>query len=106
MKTTALMASAFALLAASGVATAAGDAAAGKNKNSMCIGCHGIPGYRTVFPHNYLVPKLGGQHAQYIVDALNAYKNGDRNHPSMRAIAGSLSEQDMLDLAAYYSEQK
>jgi cytochrome c553 len=54
----------------------------------------------------YSVPKIGGQSAQYIVAALNAYKKGERNNPSMRGIAASLSDQDMADLAAYYSQQK
>lgn len=87
----------------SGSAFAAGDAAAGANKKSMCAGCHGIEGYRTVYPDTYRVPKLGGQHADYIVAALKAYKNGERSHPSMVGIAGSLSDQDMEDLAAYYA---
>lgn len=82
---------------------AEGDAAAGKNKNAMCAGCHGIAGFRTAYPETYHVPKLGGQNAGYIVSALKAYKAGDRQHPSMRAIAASLSDQDMADLAAYYS---
>ena len=94
------------LTAASSAAFGAGDAAAGKVKKSMCAGCHGIPGYRTVYPDTYQVPKLGGQHAQYIVDALKGYKSGDRKHATMRAIAGSLTEQDMNDLAAYYAEAK
>jgi len=85
------------LLAAEG-----GDAAAGKEKKSMCAGCHGIPGYHTAYPEVYTVPKLGGQHPGYIVEALKAYKSGARNHASMRAIAASLSEKDMADLAAYY----
>jgi cytochrome c553 len=80
-----------------------GDAVAARDKISMCMGCHGIPGYKTAFPYTYHVPKIGGQHAAYIVKALQAYKSGDRKHPSMRAIAASLSEQDMADLAAYYS---
>jgi cytochrome c553 len=80
-----------------------GDAAAGKSKNAMCIGCHGIPGYKTAFPEVYHVPKLGGQQSGYIVSALRAYKSGQRSHPSMRAIAAGLSDQDMADLAAYYS---
>lgn len=79
-----------------------GDAKAAESKLSMCIGCHGIPGYKTAFPDVYPVPKLGGQHPDYIVQALKAYQSGDRSHPSMRAIAESLSEQDMADLAAYY----
>ena len=82
---------------------AAGDAAKGAKLNSMCIGCHGIEGYKTAFPEVYSVPKIGGQQAAYIVKALQAYKSGDRNHPSMRGIAGSLSDKDMADLAAYYS---
>jgi len=94
------------LAAASGAAYGAGDAAAGKTKTSMCQGCHGIPGYRNVYPENYQVPKLGGQHAQYIADALKAYKSGDRKHATMRAIAGSLTDQDIDDLAAYYAEAK
>jgi len=82
---------------------AEGDAAAGKNKTAMCAGCHGIAGFRTAYPETYRVPKLGGQNAGYIVNALKAYKAGDRQHPTMKAIAASLSEQDMADLAAYYS---
>lgn len=93
----------FALVAAAGVAQAAGDPVAGKDKTSMCAGCHGIPGYKTAFPVTYSVPKLGGQHAAYIVKALQGYKNGDRTHPTMRGIAAGLSEQDMADLAAYYA---
>jgi cytochrome c553 len=82
---------------------AEGDAAAGKNKTSMCAGCHGIAGFHTAYPETYHVPKLGGQNAGYIVSALKAYKAGDRQHPTMKAIAASLTEQDMADLAAYYS---
>jgi len=90
-----------AMIAPAGAAE--GSAAAGNEKNSMCAGCHGIPGYKTAFPDVYSVPKLGGQHAAYIVKALQAYKSGERTHPSMRAIAATLSEQDMADLAAYYA---
>ena len=86
-------------------AYAAGDAAAGKQKTVMCAGCHGIPGYRTAFPSVYSVPKLGGQHAGYIVKALQGYKSGERSHPTMRGIAAGLSDQDMADLAAYYSAE-
>src|ERR1700754_3836615 len=77
---------------------AEGDAAAGKGKTAMCAGCHGIAGFRTAYPETYHVPKLGGQSAGYLVAALKAYKAGDRNHPTMKAIASSLSEQDMADL--------
>lgn len=82
---------------------AEGDAAAGKGKTAMCAGCHGIVGFRTAYPETYHVPKLGGQNAGYIVSALKAYKVGDRSHPTMKAIAASLTDQDMADLAAYYS---
>ena len=69
----------------------------------MCQGCHGIPGYKTAFPAVYNVPALGGQHAGYRVKALQGYKSGERSHPTMRAIAAGLGDQDMADLAAYYA---
>lgn len=79
-----------------------GDPVAGQSKTAMCSGCHGIAGWRTAYPEVYGVPKIGGQHPAYIVKALQEYKSGERSHPSMRAIAASLSDQDMADLAAYY----
>lgn len=94
---------ALAVLAPAAALAAEASPAAGKDKVSMCMGCHGIPGYKTAFPSTYNVPKLGGQHAAYIVKALQAYKSGDRTHPSMRAIAAGLTEQDMADVAAYYA---
>lgn len=81
-----------------------GDAARGAGKVAMCIGCHGIPDYKTVFPWVYRVPKIAGQSAGYIVAALTEYQKGERKHPSMQAIAGSLSPQDMADLGAYYEQ--
>src|SRR4029079_2164425 len=72
-------------------AHAAGDAAAGSKKNFQCEGCHGIVDWKTAFPELYHVPKLGGQKAAYIVSALKAYKAGQRDHPTMRAIAADLS---------------
>ena len=80
----------------------AGNADAARGKVSMCIGCHGIPGYKASFPSVYSVPMIAGQPPKYIEAALAAYKKGDRSHPTMRGIAASLSEQDMADLAAYY----
>ena len=80
-----------------------GNADNGRHKASMCVGCHNIPGYKTAFPAVYSVPKLDGQHAAYVVSALKAYKAGERKHPSMRAVAASLSDQDMADLAAFYA---
>jgi len=84
------------------LAAESGDAAAGAKKNSMCQGCHGIPGYKSVFPENYNVPKIGGQHAAYLAKALQEYKAGNRNHATMRAIAAGLSDKDIADLAAFY----
>ena len=81
-----------------------GDAAAGQKKADMCIGCHGIPGYQASFPEVYKVPKIAGQNGKYIVAALTGYKKGERKHPSMRGIAGSLSDQDMADLAVYFEQ--
>ncbi len=85
-----------------GPAQAAGDPVAGKSKTFACQGCHGIPGTKTAFPELYSVPKLGGQHPQYIVSALKAYKAGQRDHSTMQANASTLSDQDMEDIAAYY----
>jgi cytochrome c553 len=85
----------------SGPALAQGDVKAGKLKADTCMGCHGIPGYTTVYP-TYHVPKLGGQHAEYIVSALEAYKTGLRDHETMHAQAESLSSKDMADIAAYF----
>ena len=79
-----------------------GDAVAGEKKVAMCIGCHNIPGYQASFPEIYKVPKIAGQNGAYIVTALTEYKKGERRHPTMRAIAASLSDQDMADVAAYY----
>jgi cytochrome c553 len=79
-----------------------GDIKAGEKKNAMCIGCHGIEGYQASFPQIYKVPKISGQNAKYIAAALDAYRKGDRKHPSMRGIAGSLTDQDIADLAAFY----
>ncbi len=102
----------FVFFALAGVASLAaavdvtGDAKAGSNKVAMCIGCHGIPGYKATFPEVYQVPMLGGQSAKYIESALNAYKKGERKNPSMRGIAAGLSDQDIADVAAYYAQQK
>lgn len=71
-------------------------------KVAMCIGCHGIKGYQASFPEVHKVPMISGQNAKYIIAALNAYKTGERKHPTMRGIAESLSEQDMNDIAAHY----
>lgn len=102
----------FALLALASVANVAaaaevvGNPKAAEAKIGMCIGCHGIPGYKATFPEVYQVPLIGGQSAKYIESALNAYKKGERKNPSMRGIAASLSDQDIADIAAYYAQEK
>jgi cytochrome c553 len=94
-------------LAAMGVvlsmpASAAGDPAKGKVLGYTCLGCHGIETYKNVYP-TFSVPKLRGQHPEYIVAALKEYQKGERSHATMHAHASSLSDQDMEDIAAYLS---
>jgi len=72
---------------------------------SACIGCHGIPGYQASFPQVYRVPKIGGQSPQYIEAALKAYRQGDRNHPTMVGIAKGLSDDEIAAVAAYYAQR-
>ncbi len=79
-----------------------GDAARGKPLTYTCQGCHGISGYKNAYP-NYHVPKIGGQSAQFLTNALMEYRSGARKHPTMQAQAQSFSEQDIADIAAYLS---
>jgi cytochrome c553 len=103
------LAASVAALALSSVALAqspgsTGNPEIGSQKVQMCQGCHGIPGWRTAYPEVYRVPKIAGQHQAYLVKALQQYKSGARTHPSMRAIASSLSDADMANIAAYYAQ--
>ena len=82
-----------------------GDPDAGKIKAQPCMGCHGIPGYNNVYP-TFHVPKLGGQWPEYIVASLKAYRDGSRGHKTMRAQAASLTDEDMLDIAAWFASLK
>jgi len=79
-----------------------GDPKAGAMKASLCIGCHNIVGYQASFPEIYKVPKIAGQSAKYIAASLTAYRKGDRKHPTMRSIAGTLNDQDIADVSAFY----
>lgn len=88
--------------AAQAQSTAPASGASAKVNVSMCIGCHGIDSYKTAFPEVYHVPKIAGQSQQYIIKALQAYRSGERPHPSMQGIAKTLSDQEMAALAAYY----
>jgi cytochrome c553 len=91
--------------ASAGAAEVVANPKAAPNKIEQCIGCHGIPEYKTAFPEVYQVPMIGGQSAKYIEAALQAYKKGDRKHPQMTPTAKVLSDQDIADIAAYYSQQ-
>lgn len=83
-------------------AAQAQDADAGRAKAPMCIGCHGIQGYQNSFPEVHRVPMISGQNAGYIESALQAYRSGERRHPTMRGIARGLADKDVADLAAFY----
>ncbi len=83
----------------------AADPAAGEKLAETCLGCHGIPDQVNVYP-TYKVPKIGGQHAQYLIAALTAYKNKTRAHATMHANASALSDTDIADIAAYFASLK
>ena len=85
-------------------AQAAGDPVKGAELATTCMGCHGIPGYRNAYP-SYRVPKLGGQKPEYLVIALQQYRAQTRNHPTMRAQAATLSDDDMQNIAAFFAGQ-
>jgi cytochrome c553 len=86
-------------------APAAGNAANGKQLTFTCQGCHGVVGYKNVYP-TYHVPKIGGQSQQYLLNALTEYKQGKRKHPTMQAQAESFSDQDIADIAVFLSSLK
>ncbi len=97
---------ALALLPLTGLAQ--GDPARGEKIAYTCTGCHGIPFYKNVYP-TYTVPRLGGQNQEYLISALKAYRSGDRKHATMQAQSSTLSDQDILDITAYfvsYSEEE
>jgi cytochrome c553 len=89
-----------ALLLASGAASAAGDADAGKAKAAACAACHGPDGNAGIDPQ---YPRLAGQYRDYLAKALHEYKSGDRKNPLMAGFAGTLSDADIEDLASYFS---
>lgn len=93
----------FALSFLPGISAAhAGDAARGKEKSAACAACHGEDG-NSKAPS---FPRIGGQHEDYLLQALKAYKKGTRKNAIMGAQVTALSEQDMADLAAYFASQK
>ena len=102
MKKTVRGAAAVLALLASTASLAGGNVDAGRTKANTCMGCHGIPEYRNAYPA-YRVPKIGGQSREYLTNALNEYRRGTRQHPTMEAQAKSFSDQDIADLAAFLS---
>ena len=89
-----------ALAAPSVFAQSTGNAERGAKLAYTCLGCHGIPNYKNAYP-NYSVPKLRGQHAEYLVIALQAYRGGERSHATMHANAASWTDQEYADMAAF-----
>jgi cytochrome c553 len=94
-----------ALLLASPAAQAKGDPAAGATKSQTCVACHGKDGNGAEPPLG-MYPKLGGQYRDYLVYALESYRNGTRSNAIMQGFANALSDQDIEDLAAYFAAQK
>ena len=87
------------LLGAVCTSAAAGDAVAGRKKAVQCATCHGLDG-KAKLPE---APNLAGQSEQYLVIALNDYKSGERKNEMMSLVAPTLGDQDIADLAAYFS---
>ena len=80
----------------------AGNPAAGKEKAKACAACHGADGNSASADF----PKLAGQHYDYLVKSLQGYKSGVRKNPIMAPTAANLSQRDIEDLAAYFSQQQ
>ena len=99
MKLTTVFLITIGVFTASGLVNAAGDAAAGKAKAAVCAGCHGATGISA----NPMYPNIAGQHAQYLTQSLHDYKSGARNNATMKAMVAALSDEDIDNLAAYYS---
>ncbi len=91
------------VLLCAATAQAGGNAAAGKAKAAqVCAACHGPEGNKPAAPEN---PILAGQHPDYLAKALRDYRAGKRSNPIMKGFAASLSNQDIADLAAWFSSQ-
>lgn len=99
----ALLIASMAMLAMAGTIQAAGNAEAGKTKSVVCAACHGVDGNSGVNP---MWPKLAGQHPNYIIKQVNDFKANKRTEVMMAPMVAPLSEQDIADLAAYFSSQK
>lgn len=99
-----LIAASLTLLGAAGTVQAEGDPAAGESKAHTCLGCHGVKHYINSYP-SYHVPRIAGQHAEYLIAALQAYRAKTRSHPTMQANAALLSDQDIEDIATWFAQQ-
>ena len=86
-------------------ATPVGNPQTGRTLAYTCQGCHGVTGYKNAYP-SFHVPRIGGQSAEYLTQALTEYKKGNRKHPTMQAQAQSFSDQDIADISAYLSSVK
>jgi len=93
---------ALAFTSTSGILHAEGNISSGKEKAAACISCHGDNGNSLVSSF----PKLAQQHSSYLIKQLQAFKNGTRKNPMMSSIAMGLTDEDMVDIAAYYAEQE
>jgi cytochrome c553 len=98
-RTLTLLSFGMALVLVSVPAFASGNIENGKTKAATCVACHGADG-NAVDPQ---YPRLAGQYNEYIQQALHEYKDGRRNNPIMKGFAGTLSDQDIEDIAAYFS---
>jgi cytochrome c553 len=86
----------------SGILHAEGNLSAGKEKAAACVSCHGDNGNSLVSTF----PKLAQQHSSYLIKQLQSFKDGTRKNPMMSSIAMGLTDEDMVDIAAYYAEQE
>ena len=86
-------------------AFAENDLIIGKQKAETCLGCHAIPGYNNTYP-TYKVPKLGGQHSDYIKSVLKSYQHMERKHNTMHANAKGLTDEDIHQIAKYFESIK
>jgi cytochrome c553 len=93
------------LLSSTSALAVTGNPEDGRIKAYTCTGCHGVANYKNAYPQ-YHVPKIYGQTEGYLVNALNAYRNGERSHPTMAAQGQSLSDQDIADIAAFLATKK
>lgn len=92
----------FASAIVAGPVSAGGDPQAGKEKSSVCAGCHGVDGNSEVGAN----PRLAGQYESYLLQALQQYKSGKRKDMLMGNMVANLSTQDMKDLAAWFASQE